>query len=127
MKWWTRDEPKPKQYVVEVPKASVPADNEETISQVASLQGHPGFRWLLQKLDLQAARLRSELANKQHSSLRDVEFLQSGIQWCDWLRGQLDFAKQRYQNMREATLTEQRLFEEITSSIELVGHNPTSS
>lgn len=120
---WLSDETdsKPKPYVVEMEKTSVPEETVETISAVNSLQNHEGFRWLLKKLRYQAARLQMELVNKRHDTLEDVYFLQSGVQWCNWLQQQLDIAHNKFQNMRPATSQEALFFQDIDAVIERVG------
>lgn len=114
-----------KQYtVVEIEKQHPQSDNVETIAAVQSLENHAGFRWLLTKLKLQGARLSSELLTKRHSDIREVEFLQSGLQWCNWLQSQLDLSRERYRSMRSATTTEQAHFHDIESAIELIAAQP---
>lgn len=61
----------------------------EAKASVRSLQAHPGFQYLLAKLNLQGDVLRSSLAHDRHTSLRDVEFIQSGIFWTGWLETQI--------------------------------------
>lgn len=114
-------------YVIEVPKPEPLEESPESVASVASLEGHPGFRWLLRKLSLQQARLRAELENSRHAKLEDVQFLQSGIQWTGWLASQLDFAKARYLATRAASPSEAKFFEEISSYITLVGATSPAS
>ena len=109
--------------VVEIPKTFA-QESPESIAAVETLREHAGFRWLLSKLALQSARLSSELLTKRHDNIREVEFLQSGIQWCTWLQQQLDFNHEKYLRMRPATPQETMHFQDIESTIELIGNTP---
>ena len=120
MSWFSEPKPEKIPYVIEVEKATVPEESAETISAVRSLQAHAGFQWLLKKLKYQAARLRAELANNRHERIEDVYFLQSGIQWCDWLQRQLDISHDKFANMRPATSSERLFLSDIDSVIERV-------
>lgn len=107
--------------VVEVEKKPL-QDTPESVAAVKSLEDHAGFRYLLNKLKFQAARLSSELLTKRHSDMREVEFLQSGLQWCGWLQQQLDLTNEKYRQMRPATPQEEMHFHDIESTIELIGN-----
>lgn len=122
MSWFTDPEVINNYTVVEVEKQSPLTESMDSISAVNSLSQHEGFRWLLKKLNIQAARLRSDLIHSRHDDIRQVEFLQSGIQWCGWLQSQLDLAHSKFLNMRPATNAEMLLFNELNSQIELIGN-----
>lgn len=79
----------PKVIEVEVPRKA-PLFSKEIKESLAALPGHPGFEYLLNRLKFEQAVLATKLKNERHESMRDVEFLQSGIFWTNWLRGQLD-------------------------------------
>ena len=116
------NEPKPsKSYIIEVEKVTAPPETAEAVASVESLRGHSGFQYLLKRLRYQSARLRAELANARHEDLRAVDFLQSGIHWCDWLQSQLDFAHERYLSLRTTTPSEEKFFEQIAAQIDFVG------
>lgn len=121
MSWFKDIKPEFKPYVIEVEKATAPEETVETVSAVHSLQSHEGFKWLLKKLKYQAARLQYELTNRHHETLEDVYFLQSGVQWCNWLQQQIDIAHDKFQNMRPATSSETMFFNDIDAFIERVG------
>ena len=106
--------------VVEVEKKPL-QETPESVAAVKSLEDHAGFRWLLNKLKFQAARLESEFKNTRHKDLREVDFLQSGIHWCGWLQQQLDLTNEKYRQMRPATPQEVAHFQDIESTIELIG------
>lgn len=83
-------EPETKFQVVELaPPMRLPAVDSNIAASIATLQGHPGFTYLLQKLRLQRAMLVSALANTRQESLKDVEFLQSGVAWTGFVEAQL--------------------------------------
>jgi hypothetical protein len=107
--------------IVEVEKSVPLVEDKETLNSVASLAGHPGFQFLVRKLALQASKLNSELISTKHTSLESVYFLQSGIHWCHWLQSQLNFAKNRIESSRPATSDEERFFQQIRATIDLVG------
>lgn len=111
--------------VVEVEKLRPLENTDETAREVATLRGHSGFQWLVRKLKLQAANLRHELETAHHEDMKDVIGLQSGIFWCNWLQSQVDFAVERVRS-REATPSEIEFFNQISSTIERIGHNPSA-
>lgn len=77
--------------IVEVPKPVTRLeDTEELRTAVLSLQHHPGFQHLLQKLKLQRHLLETRLKEDRHDNLKNVEFLQSGLHWVGWLEAQLN-------------------------------------
>jgi len=126
MNWFSSSRPASKSYIIEVEKASSPPETPETIASVESLRGHGGFQWLLKKLRYQRARLQAELNGTRHEDLRAVDFLQSGMFWCNWLQQQLDFAHERYSATREALPTEDKFFEQIAAQLEYVGRTQDS-
>ena len=121
MSWF---EPKIEKHytVIEVEKKHPLTETSESIEAVRTLEDHPGFQWLLSKLRLQASRLQSELLQGRHKDIREVEFLQSGIQWCGWLQSQLDLNREKYRQMRPAIPQEVMHFQDIESTIELIGN-----
>lgn len=128
MKWYQLSEPTVvKTVVVEVEKSPSPPETPESISAVESLRSHSGFQYLLKKLRYQRARLHAELDQNRHPDLRAVEFIQSGIHWCNWLQSQLNFAHERYLSMRESTATESLFFDQLRSQLDLVGQATSQS
>lgn len=112
--------------IVEVERNSVFPSGIESQGKpaLASLAHHPGFRYLLSKLRLQKSLLEGKLKSERHQSLKDVEFLQSGIMWTAWLQGQLDNAVGVENNSSPPRITmaeELEAFQEIQSQFELVG------
>lgn len=120
MSWFKTPEPVIIYRVIEVEKAH---PLECGPSEVASLAGHPGFQYLCRKLAIQRANLRTELETSRNEDERDI-YLKSGIFWCGWLKSQVDFANAQQERTRYATSEETILFNQISSTIDLVGHNP---
>lgn len=91
-----RDREVEKIKLVEVPVLRTQSGwNRELRETVATLASHPGFVALTDRLALQAASLKAKLAADRHPTLRDVEFIQSGIFWCNWLQNQVAAATTR--------------------------------
>lgn len=108
---------------LEVASARVPLRLEPDIQQsLVALGSHPGFRYLCDKLDLQASYLRAKLAGERHESLREVDAIQSGIAWCGWLKAQVAQATEIANRPRQqAPLEEEmRLFRELDAQLERV-------
>lgn len=75
--------------VVEVEKAIPVVEDEEALK---SLAGHPGFVMLMQRLRNQRAVVKAHLENDHHESIREVEVLQAGLKWLNYLQGEVDRA-----------------------------------
>jgi hypothetical protein len=109
--------------VVEIPAPrQIPQLDKDVASSVATLQGHPGFQWLLQRLRIQRAQLQSALSSQRQATLTDVEFLQSGIAWTCWLEAQLAKAV-GYQEPRVPQApydAERDAFDEVSKFIEVI-------
>lgn len=110
--------------IVEIEKQlGVPELDTSSAASVASLRDHPGMQYLLAKMRLQAQLLKGTLATTRHKDLKDVEFLQSGVAWLNWLQQQLDKALQivNQPKPRAARPYELNAFEELSSQIDWVG------
>ena len=110
--------------IVEIEKPrEVSALDKETAQSVASLSGHPGFMYLLNKLRYQRAMLISHLARTKQDSLNEVYFLQSGVAWCTWLEDQLNQALGivRRPSPQVPTPEELEAFQEISRALEVIG------
>lgn len=98
--------------------------NKDAASAIATLQGHPGFQYLLQKLRWQNAALVSAIKTRRQGSVRDFEFLQSGIAWTGWLEEQLQRAigyREQVEVPAEAPYeSERQAFEDIQKFIEVL-------
>ncbi len=107
---------------VENPRVSIAA-TRDVIESVHTLAAHPGFIYLLNKLKVQRAALETKLTISRHVSLSEVEFIQSGIFWTNWLPSQLELAVLRLRPgaSRPATEEEGEAFQQILNTIKPVG------
>jgi hypothetical protein len=96
--------------------------DKELQESVATLNSHPGFIWLTQRLDVMNAALKAKLAQERHTDLKDVQFLQAGIYWSNWLRQEVALATRAPHNKPlDAYDEELKAFQEIDALIERVG------
>lgn len=110
--------------VIEVEKlVGVPDMDAGGAQAVAGLEHHPGMQYLLASLRFQAAALKSALYKNRHKDLKDVEFLQSGINWAGWLQAQIERAVgiTKTPQVRAARPAELDKFEQLLSQIDVVG------
>jgi hypothetical protein len=117
--------PEIKYQIVEVdkPRPNIGWDKESR-ETVMTLAAHPGFICLLQKLSTQAALLKAKLVNDRHKEIKDVEFIQSGIFWCNWLQSQLTAATQRVKAEPQAAMDEEaKAFKELNATLIRVGED----
>lgn len=109
---------------IEMPRRA-PIFSNEIKESLASLAGHPGFMYIVDRLRFEQAVLATKLKNERHENLRDVEFLQSGIFWTNWLKSQLDKAVFRPEapkvDMAEGELAALDELPPLPESVELVG------
>lgn len=109
--------------IVEVPQPKPQPPDPEAAKSMLTLAEHPGFLYLVNKLKLQRHLLESKLKNDRHAKLGDVEFLQSGIFWTNWLEQQVN--EQVYQARAPkavpATNYEEELFRKVQDQLEVVG------
>lgn len=115
---------KAKLSVIEVEKKHVSTlTAEQAAPFVARLRDDPGFQWLLSQLEVQRALLRKTLEEQRHKSITDVEFIQSGLNWLNWLRLQQERAVGIMNKPKErpARPYEQEAFEQLRHNVELVG------
>lgn len=108
---------------VEVPRTPLQGvDSEEMRASIATLPSHPGFQYLIKKLALQHAQLRSKMDFERHTDLREVDFLQSGLYWSAWLDNEVKRTTVKYTAQRiDPMADELQAFQEIDSQIERVG------
>ena len=118
--------------IVEIEKPFVlPPMDSGAAAAVASLAGHPGFQYLNAMLKNQGALLKAALYKTKHKDIREVDFLQSGCNWCDWLETQVakatEMTSQRTEP-REMRPSEIANFERLRSQIDVIGApNPTDN
>ena len=107
---------------VEKPRPAI-KETSETLESVLSLQHHPGFLYLLNKLRYQKAVLVANLVNERQATVQDSEFLKSGIAWTGWLESQLTQAT-KLKNRQLETQPEPEVldaFRQIQRQLEIVG------
>lgn len=89
-----------------------------------TLQHHPGFTYLTERLRTQRFALEAALKRGKHATLRDVDILQAGIYWAGWLETQIQSALKLTQALeipKPAFQEEQDAFNEIHNALQLVG------
>lgn len=86
-------EPPPEIRVVEVEKSQrVPPLTPEIAQSIQTLQGHPGFLYLLAKCKFQRSLLKETLATNRQESNLDCVMFQSGVAWSGWLQNEMENA-----------------------------------
>jgi hypothetical protein len=100
--------------------------DEEMRGSVQTLSSHPGFVWLQARLAAQNAALSDRLKYTHHSDIREVDFLQAGIFWSNWLTIQLEQTTSKASSKRVVDPFEEELraFKEIDNAIERVTGTP---
>lgn len=89
---------------------------------ILTLQAHPGFVYLLNKLAYQNAALRTKLCGERHSSIDDVAFLQAGVYWSNWLANELKMATAKVAERQLDPMAEElKAFQALDSQLERVG------
>src|SRR5260221_6458951 len=119
---WSKPEVQRELQVVEVEKAQrVPPLNADIARSLATLQGHPGFLYLLAKCRFQRSVLREQVATVRQKTLEDVVLLQSGVALSSWLQNELEAAI-GFQNTAPAppTRSEQSIFEESQRQLDVL-------
>ena len=114
----------PQLLVVEVEKPrSTGVLSDERKQQVALLQHSPGFQYLIEKLRYQKFVLETLLKKRQHTELREVYLLQSGVNWIEWIEEfvQRETTATKRQPV-QPTVDEDKIFNEALASIEAVGN-----
>lgn len=119
---WNR-KPKVQYKIIEIerprPLAQLDPEAEKT---VITLQSHPGFLYLVNKLRLQRHALEMKLKHERHSNLNEVEWIQSGIFWCNWLEDQVNrMVNNQLPSSQTALPPEATAFEEVMKLTEIVG------
>lgn len=85
---------------------------------VASLEGHPGFQFLLAKFKIAKALLEKTIRSEPPTDLTRVGFLQQGIYWSGWLEQQLVASKAHQERTAPSTSSEElRVFNEIQAAM----------
>lgn len=90
MNFWERVKflfkPQREYLIIEVPATRTHIRwDEETKASVRTLDHHPGFLAVVDKVNLQKAMLVAQLTNTFHKDLRQVDYLQAGVFWLGLL------------------------------------------
>lgn len=106
---------------VEKPRQVRPFD-KNVAESLQTLQGHPGFMWLLEQCRLERAYLKTVLSERRQASLEDVAFLQAGVAAMGWLQDKMDRAigYREGQQAVPAMQSEREAFEEASKFIEVL-------
>ena len=109
--------------VVEVESPRTPFQvDKATQESIATLSSHPGFVALMHKCAYVNAALKTKLAGEHHKDLREVDFLQAGIYWSNWLLMESRRSTTKLpQKISDAFADEESLFGEVDAHIERVG------
>jgi hypothetical protein len=120
---WLKVEPQVVYRVVEVkaPRLTQSWD-KDTRDAVATLQAHPGWVAIQDRLSLQKQMLENKLAHEFHKDIRSIDYIQAGIFWLSYINEQIAKASERPANRAVDPLQEElNAFRAIDSQIERVG------
>jgi hypothetical protein len=97
--------------------------DKETRDAVATLPAHPGFLAIVNRLATQKQMVQTKLSSGFHKELREVDYLQAGIFWLDYVQEQVNKATQVKLTARptEAYDEELEAFKQIDAQLERVG------
>lgn len=111
--------------VIEVDAPRTPRRwDKETREAVATLNSHPGFIALRERLASQQAAIKSTLNRSLQKDLRSVDFLQSGVFWTGWIQAEVDRATLKGPEKQFDPLAEElEAFQAIDSQIERICEN----
>jgi hypothetical protein len=109
--------------LIEVDKLRTPFKVDGSgVEQIQTLVAHPGFQLLLSELRTQRGFLEAKLLNEAQKTLREVQFIQSGIYWSKWLETKLTNATVKHSRvLMEPTVDELAAFREIDAALQRVG------
>jgi len=111
--------------IVEVDSPRTPlegGETEEMQASIATLAYHPGFQYLLKRLALQNAALKSKLTYERHKTLDEVNFFQAGVYWSGWLLTELKRTTVKVVSRKIDPVDEElAAFKAIDSQLERVG------
>lgn len=111
-----------KTHIIELEKGSrLPELTGDLRESLRTLDYHPGFQYLLQRLKISKAGILSQL--EEGLSLTEVQlrYLQAGLYWAGWLEKEHTSLATKRPPTRQATEDEEAEFRAIRESIELVG------
>jgi hypothetical protein len=121
--WFKKPAPEVVYKVVEVkgPRALVKWDKEMRAA-VHTLQSHPGFLLILDRLALQRQLLESRNNKEMKKDLRECDFIQSGIFWLGYVQDLVTKAVELPMAVPQDAMQEElEAFRELDARIERVG------
>lgn len=96
--------------------------DKDTKDAVATLQAHPGWVAIQDRLSLQKQMLENKLAHEFHKDIRSIDYIQAGVFWLGYIQDQIAKAAERPANRVVDPLQEElNAFRAIDSQIERVG------
>lgn len=106
--------------VVEVKERGQLSDDTDAI---VSLRGHPGWEAQMSRLRAQREYLETKLRRTKHKDIREVDLLQAGIMWLEYLEEDCRAATEAQSRYSEevATTYEEAAFRKIDAFIERIG------
>lgn len=108
--------------IVEDPSQKLEPLTREELESVTTLSAHPGFVALQKRLALTNQYLRSQLCGKRFTDIGEVNFLQAGIYWSDWLKSTIMESTTKLRpRLTPAYDEELEAFKKLDSMIERVG------
>lgn len=109
--------------VVEVKDRPIQEWDKETKDAISTLPAHPGFLAVMNRLSLQRQMLNTKLSASYHKELREVDFLQSGLYWLNYIQNTVEQATKvrNAPKQLDAYDEEREAFERINAAIERVG------
>lgn len=106
---------------VEKPRTYSPLDETELRDSLHSLNAHPGFRYLIERLRSQRFSLEGRLKGARHKTLDDVGFLQQGVFWLGWIESEVARLSQAPQRPQLDPVEQELIaFRELDSLLERV-------
>jgi len=109
--------------VVEVKSPRITSSwDKDTRDAVSTLQSHPGWVAIQERLSLQRQMLENKLAHEFHKELRSIDYIQAGIFWLGYIQDQIAKASERPTNRVQDPMKEELdAFRAIDAQIERVG------
>lgn len=109
--------------IVEVKEGTL-VQNGGDQAAITSLEHHPGFIALMNRMRWKRAVLETQLRTVRQKDIRDVDFLQSGLYWLGYMESEVNTTVANLKNKTVPKLAVDDLadnFEKIRSAIESVG------
>lgn len=110
--------------IVEVPgnRTHLKGGDKEIREAIQTLSAHAGFIALTDRLNTMNSMLKSKLNAERHPDLRQVDFLQAGIYWSNWLKQEVARSTTKMPERPVDPLAEEeQAFRELDAALERVG------